>query len=158
MLQNHDDLITSIMNSDAWPCNVSSFTVIVNEDSASSTKPDYEKLYNELLKKHEVLKNESSSQKHELLSIKQSGVDYQKINESLRCSKQVLQTNFNKTNLLLLQTKKGIKKQIKLLTKNNNHTADADVRKYKFTFFSKNQIENEKKKGFIGLPMKFQEH
>lgn len=106
MLQDHDDLITSIMKSDAWSCNVSSSTVMVDEDSASSTKPDYEKLYNELLKKHEVLKNESSSQKNILLYIKQTGVDYQKINKSLRCSKRVLQTNFNKTNLLLTQTKK----------------------------------------------------
>lgn len=134
------------MNTDALSCNVSSSSVMVDEDSTNFTKPDYEQLYNDLLKKHEILKNESSSQKHELLSIKKTEVDYQKINESLRCSKEVLQSNFNKTKLLLTQTQKEMTKQIKLLSKNNSRTADAEVRKCLSTLFSKNQIDLVMKK------------
>lgn len=42
------------MNTDALSCNVSSSSVMVDEDSTNFTKPDYEQLYNDLLKKHEV--------------------------------------------------------------------------------------------------------
>ena len=85
------------------------------------------------------MQNESiiNSQKHELLSNKESVIDYQKINESLRSSKQDLQT----TNSLLTKNNKELTKNIKLLSKNKIRTVDVEAKKYLSTIFSKNQVD-----------------
>lgn len=72
----------------------------------------------------------------------------------------MFKTNFNKTNLLLTQTKKEMTKQIKLLGKNYSRTADAEARKYLSTLFSENQIDliMKKKRKCIGLVMIFKKH
>lgn len=128
------------MNTDIiGPSNVSSSTVIIDDDSTLPTKPNYEQLYSELLNKYEVLQNESiiNSQKHELISNKESVIDYQKINESLRSSNQVLKT----ANSFLTKKKKEMTKEIKLLSKNKIRTVDVEAKKYLSTIFSKNQID-----------------
>lgn len=127
------------MNTDTnWPSDVSSSTVMIDDDSTLPPKPNYEQMYNELLKKYEVLQNESNinSHKHEQ-SNKEPVIDYQKINQSLRSSKQHLQT----ANLLLTKSKKELTKEIKLLSKNKNRAVDVEAKKYLSTIFSKNQID-----------------
>lgn len=76
------------------------------------------------LKIYKLLKNKS--QKHEFLSIKESGNDYETINEPLQSSRQVLE----KTNLLLTKDKKKMIKDIKLLSKNKSHIIDMVDNKY----------------------------
>ncbi|KAL4135708.1 hypothetical protein QTP88_007303 [Uroleucon formosanum] len=137
--QDHDDLITSILTTDTTSfSNVSSSTVMISDDSTLPTKPDYEKMYNELLKKYEVLQNKTSisSQKHEL-SNKDSVIDYQSINQSLRSSKQ----NLQRANTLLIKNKKQLTKEIKLLSKNRSRAVDVEAKKYLKTLFSTNQID-----------------
>ncbi|KAL4113577.1 hypothetical protein QTP88_017184 [Uroleucon formosanum] len=51
------DLITSVITTDTiWSSNVSSSTVMINDDSTLPPKPDYEQMYNELLKKMKYYK------------------------------------------------------------------------------------------------------
>lgn len=46
------------MNTDTiLPSNVSSSTVMIDDDSTLPTKPNYEQMYSKLLKKYEVLQN-----------------------------------------------------------------------------------------------------
>jgi len=127
------------MNTDTnWPSDVSSSTVMIDDDSTLPPNPNYEQMYNELLKKYEVLQNESNinSHKHEQ-SKKEPVIDYQKINQSLRSSKQHLQT----ANSLLTKNNKELTKEIKLLSKNKSRAVDVEAKKYLSTIFSKNQID-----------------
>jgi len=121
------------MNTDIWPSNVSSSTVTIDDDSTLPTKPNYEQMYNELLKKYEDLQNESNinSQKHEL-SNKESVIDYQKINQSLRSSKHNLQI----ANSLLTRNKKELTKEINLLSKNKSRAVDVETKKYNNTIYT----------------------
>jgi len=125
------------MNTDTnWPSDVSNSTVMIDDDSTLPPKPNYKQMYNELLEKYEVLQNESNinSYKHEQ-SNKEPIIDYQKINQSLRSSKQHLQT----ANSLLTKYKKELIKEIKLLSKNKiTRAVIVEAKKYLSTIFSKN--------------------
>lgn len=58
--------------------------LMIDEDSNQSQSNNYKNVYESLLKQHNVLKSEFNKQSDELLSMKNSEVNFQTINESLR--------------------------------------------------------------------------
>lgn len=72
--------------------------------SVTLPTPDYEKLYKELCEEHEKLKTENDANKKELLSLKQSNVNYESGNESLRFIVKNLEKNLKATNLMLKES------------------------------------------------------
>lgn len=81
------------------------------DDEGSVLQPNesnvnYEHLYNELLKKQNILKMKQTQQEAELLSLKKPAVDYKKVNQCLRMKLNILKKELNLTNSMLKTTKK----------------------------------------------------
>lgn len=115
--------------------------LMIDEDSNQSQSNNYKNLYESLLKQHNVLKSEFNKQSDELLSMKNSEVDFQTINESLRSNMKILQKNFNVQKLLLHDTQKILTKQFKAASQHKNYTFKKEIKTYLSTIFTQNQLD-----------------
>lgn len=84
--------------------------------SVTLPTPDYEKLYKELCE-HEKLKPENDVNRKELLSLKQSNVNYESGNESLQFNVKNLEEKLKATNLMLKERQRKCPKKYKFSLK-----------------------------------------
>lgn len=76
---------------------------------------NYEILFEDLYKEHDILKKENENLKNELILLKKSDLEYRTINEYLK-------------NLSLIKLKSTTNKQIKCLTQNKSHVIEKKQR------------------------------
>lgn len=101
-------------------------------------KLDYEKLYNDLLEKHNELKLENDKQKDNILSLEEPLENYKKNNECLRTS--ILQKNLNSTNSILKTSQKTMSEEVKILSLNKYKSIESEAKKLYSSVFSQNQL------------------
>lgn len=109
-------------------------------------KENYEILYNDLCKQHEILKKENENIKNELISLKKSDFEYRKINDSLRHSIKILQKSLKTTNVSLIKLQNTTNKQIKCLTQNKTRVIEKKAKDFLSEIFSPNQLDLVMKK------------
>lgn len=108
--------------------------------------PNYKLMFEELFKKHQHLKSENEKLKIELLSYKNSDLDYKRINENLRHGIKILQKCLKTLNSALTETQKSSSKLIKTLTQNKSTAIENKAKSYLSTIFTPNQLNLMTKK------------
>lgn len=103
-------------------------------------KLDYEKLYNDLLEKHNELKLENDKHKDKILSLEEPLENYKKINECLRTSMNTLQKNLNSTNSILKASQKTMSEEVKILSQYKHKSIESEAKKLVSSVFSQNQL------------------
>lgn len=143
LLQTHELIIKeSLTNSSTYVLNEANEASSSLQDiSVVPTTPNYEKLYKELCKEHEMLKTENDTYKNALLSLNQPNVNYESVNESLRFNIKILQKNLRATNVMLKESQKKMSKDIQVLTKTKTKAIEGAAKKYLSTIFSTNQLD-----------------
>lgn len=118
----------------------------VNEelDNSLSENVDYKQLYYELLKKYNDLKAEH--EKQETMLLKQSEIDYEKINECLRTKINILQKQLDLTNTILKTTQKQMSEEIKILSQNKTNSINNESKEIVSSVFSQNRLNLMQKK------------
>jgi len=104
-------------------------------------KENYEILYNDLIKQHEILKKENENINNELILLKKSDFEYRTINESLRNTIKILQKNLKTTNVSLIKLQNTTNKQIKCLTQNKTRVIEKKAKDFLSEIFTPNQLD-----------------
>lgn len=110
-------------------------------ENDQTLEPNYIIMFDELYKNHQNLKSENEKLKIELLSYKNSDLDYKKINENLRHGMKILQKRLKTLNSALTQSQKSSSKLITTLTQNKTTAIESKAKSYLLTIFTPNQLD-----------------
>lgn len=113
----HDEIVSNITSTSAEVLSPS-LDIYSSDSTPFPEKLDYEKLYNDLLEKHNELKLENDKHKDKILSLEEPLENYKKINECLRTSMNTLQKNLISTNSILKASQKTMSEEVKILSLN----------------------------------------